>query len=90
MSVIKFPGAQITATMQTQHSGPGNGGSGMEARIASLEMHVQYIRRDLDEVRIDVRDVKHRQERDFRILFRALIVAVLGLAALMAKGFDWI
>ncbi|MBA3563349.1 MAG: hypothetical protein H0W33_04980 [Gammaproteobacteria bacterium] len=62
----------------------------MEARIASLEMHVQYIRRDLDEVRIDVRDVKHRQERDFRILFRALIVAVLGLAALMAKGFDWI
>lgn len=29
-------------------------------------------------------------ERDFRILFGALIAVTLGLAGLMARGFGWL
>ncbi|KGK84738.1 hypothetical protein DP64_05840 [Stutzerimonas degradans] len=32
----------------------------MEARVAKLETHVEYIRRDLDEVLADVRTIKSR------------------------------
>ena len=44
------------------HTGNGNppGGDDMEARVAKLETHVEYIRRDLDEVRTDVKAIKSR------------------------------
>ncbi|QXI02281.1 hypothetical protein HV782_009855 [Pseudomonas monsensis] len=62
----------------------------MEARVAKLETHVEYIRRDLDAVRIDVHEHRKETRADFRILFGALITTALGLAALMAKGFGWV
>lgn len=45
-----------------ERNGGGNppGGNDMEARVAKLETHVEYIRRDLDEVRIDVKAIKSR------------------------------
>lgn len=48
-------------------------------------------RLDATNQRIDaLRDsLKDALERDFRIMFGALITAVVGLAALMAKGFHW-
>src|ERR1700693_6343698 len=72
---------------------PGGGGPynpSMEARVAKLESSVEYIQRDIGEIKTDIRDIKKAVETDFRLLFGALILAVLGLASLMAKGFHWI
>ncbi|MBF8746868.1 hypothetical protein IRZ74_14660 [Pseudomonas monteilii] len=62
----------------------------MEARVARLETHVEYIRRDLDVIVADLSEHRKETRSDFRILFGALITTALGLAALMAKGFGWI
>jgi hypothetical protein len=32
----------------------------MEPRVTELETHLKYIRRDMDEVRGDVKSIKHR------------------------------
>lgn len=85
--------------------GPGNtggngGGDDLEARVAQLETHVQYIRRDIDSLKDDVREFRgetktelasiHSVMRgDFRLLFGSLIAVALGLAGMMAKGFGW-
>ena len=61
----------------------------MEARIAKLEVAVEYIQRDIKELKDDVRALRKELSTDFRILFGALISTTLGLAALMAKGFGW-
>ena len=42
------------------------------------------------EMRAEFTVVRREMRKDFMILFGALIAAVLGLAALMAKGFHWI
>lgn len=73
----------------------------MEARVAKLEAHFEYIRRDLDTLKGDVSEfrtetktsigkVRDNLERDFRLVFGVVIVVALGLAGLMAKGFHWI
>lgn len=36
------------------------GGDDMQARVAKLETHAEYIRRDLDEVMTDVKTIKSR------------------------------
>jgi len=62
----------------------------MEARVARLESDVAHIRTDITDVKADLRDLRKDGQRDFRILFGAVIVATLGLAGLMARGFGWI
>ena len=62
----------------------------MEPRVVKLETHVEYIRRDLDGIRMDVRKHRNETRSEFRILFSALITASLGLAAIVAKGFGWV
>ncbi len=70
--------------------GPGDsGGNNVEARIAKLEATVEHIQSDMRDVKEDVRDHRRDGERDFRILFGAIITVALGLAALMARGFHW-
>ncbi|MFL1526093.1 hypothetical protein [Pseudomonas sp. O230] len=32
----------------------------MESRVVELETHLEYIRRDMDEIRSDVKSIKHR------------------------------
>ena len=59
---------------------------GMEARIAKLETTVEYIQRDIKELKEDVRAIR---TTDFRLLFGAIIAVALGLSGLMAKGFHW-
>ena len=61
----------------------------MEERLAKLDSDIEYIKRDIGEIKTDVRDLRGHQERDFRLLFGA-IAAGAGLAALMARGFRWI
>ncbi|HCS41556.1 MAG TPA: hypothetical protein DIW52_01815 [Pseudomonas sp.] len=35
-------------------------GAAADSRIAELEAHLKYIRRDMDEIRDDVKSIKHR------------------------------
>lgn len=69
--------------------GPPHDG-GMEARVAKLESAVEYIQRDIAEVKADLKDIKKDARTDFRVLFGAVIAVALGLAGLMAKGFHWL
>lgn len=65
----------------------------MESRIAKLETAVEYIQREVGELKADVRavrgDISGIRTTDFRILFGAIITVALGLAGLMGKGFHW-
>jgi len=86
-NILKFPGSAIS------HIDGGGGGGydeGMESRIAKLEASSAHIERDITEIKTDLRDMKKYMREDFRLLFSAIIAAVLGLAAIMAKGFHWI
>jgi len=62
----------------------------MDARIGKLESDVEYIKRDIGEVKTEIREVRLHQERDFRLLFGALVFVALGLGGILAKGFGWI
>lgn len=68
--------------------------SAMETRLARIEVAVEYMQRDIKELKDDVRGI-HAQlngirTTDFRILFGALITVALGLSGVMAKGFGWL
>ena len=67
--------------------GGGGDNGGMEARVAKLETAVEYIQRDIAELKEDVRAIR---TTDFRLTFGAIIFVALGLAGLMAKGFNWL
>jgi hypothetical protein len=78
-----------------EHSALAGGGSGphdpgMEARIAKLEADVGHVQRDIGDIKTDIREIRNTLVTDFRLLFGALIVATLGLAGVMAKGFHWL
>src|SRR6266403_1405601 len=62
----------------------------LESDVAVLKTDVEYMKRDLSEMRTDVRGFRDRQERDFRLLFGAIIFVTLGLTGVLAKSFGWI
>lgn len=45
---------------EIKNSAKPNGEVDMEPRVVELETHLKYIRRDMDEVRGDVKSIKHR------------------------------
>jgi hypothetical protein len=61
----------------------------IEIDVAVLKTDVAYIKRDTAELRTGMERLSINQERDFRVLFGALIFVAVGLAGLMAKGFGW-
>ncbi len=72
----------------------------MEARVAVLEEITAATKAAIADLRQDIRDLRTKTlrrddalrdalERDFRILFSALISVAIGLATMMAKGFHW-
>jgi hypothetical protein len=68
----------------------------MEPRVAVLEANIGFLKDEMTEVRKDVREMRGdinglraQDEKNFRLLFGALIAVALGLAGLMAKGFHW-
>jgi hypothetical protein len=73
--------------------GDGENG-GMESRVAKLEIAVEYIQRDIVEIKGHINalrnDVSGIRTTDFRIIFGAITTVAIGLAGLMAKGFGWI
>ena len=70
--------------------GGGGDNGGREARIAKLEASASHLERDVSELRADVREIKRDQRADFRTTWAAIIAVALGLAGLMAKGFNWL
>jgi hypothetical protein len=62
----------------------------MEARVAKLEAGIEFIGREITEIKNDVRSLRDNARTDFRVLFGAIIVAALGLAGIIAKGFHWL
>jgi hypothetical protein len=48
------------------------------------------LRTDIRDMRNDIGSLRQRQERDFRLLFGAIIVVALGLAGLIARTQHWI
>lgn len=72
------------------HGGGGGDNEGMEARVAKLEVAVEYIQRDITDIKIDLREIKKDAREDFRILAGMIAALGLGLSGLMAKGFHWL
>jgi hypothetical protein len=66
----------------------------MAQSIGKLEANVSHIQKDLGEFKTEMKSelgkVRGRMDRDFRMLFGALISVALGLGGLMAKGFGWL
>lgn len=56
------PLAERRADYQTKlkHSAETTGETDMEPRVIELETHLKYIRRDMEEIRGDVKSIKHR------------------------------
>ena len=90
-SVIPFQGPRYS--YQDNNLPPGGGGS-MEARVAKLEASVEHIQIDISDIKIDLREIRKDLTSGFssirREFFLALIFVALGLAGLLAKGFNWI
>ena len=59
-------------------------------RVARLEAAVEHIQSDTADIKMDIREIKRDAKTDFRLLFGALITMAVGLAGLMAKGFNWL
>lgn len=72
----------------------GNGGGGtfdgMEARVAKIESDLGHLTRDAGEMKTDIREMRKDSRSDFRMLFGAIITVAIGLAALIARGFEWL
>ena len=71
---------------QALHTGGGGGTfDGMEARVAKLEVDMEYIKRDVSELRSDMRDVRDRTvkiESDVSHLpSKAFVFSVYGIIA---------
>lgn len=63
-----------------------SGGDGMEARIARLESAVEYIHRDVADIKTDVREIRGKMDTHFYWILGAFA----GLLAVLARGFHWI
>lgn len=78
--------------MRSEREPPDN--DEMEARVAKLEAALEFVQRDIGQLRSDVgelrKDISAIRTTDFRLLFGAIIAVALGLAGMMAKGFHWL
>ncbi len=62
----------------------------MAQSIGKLEADMSYVQKDIGAMKSDIGQIRERQDRDFRLLFGAIITVALGLGTLMAKGFGWL
>lgn len=58
--VVPFAEKRANHQAEFKNSAKPNGEVDMEPRVVELETHLEYIRRDMDEVRGDVKSIKHR------------------------------
>lgn len=62
----------------------------MEARVAKLEAAMEYVQRDIAEIKGDLRALAAKVDNHFLITGGMIIATALGLAGLLAKGFHWL
>lgn len=62
----------------------------MESRIVRLETIVEATDKRLGLIESDVRSIRDKVDTNFHITWVGIIVAALGLAGLMARGFHWL
>ncbi|MCY1341524.1 hypothetical protein D9M68_138710 [compost metagenome] len=92
-NVIKGGWNDTSGKQGNNTSGNPPGGDDVEARLAKLETHFEYIRRDLDEVAVDVKEI-HTDLTSIKRRMAYLAggsVVVLGILAWIANNrFDQI
>jgi hypothetical protein len=84
---IRLPGTPVTplaerrASYRTEqnNSAKPTGEVDMEPRVVELETHLKYIRRDMEEVRGDVKSIKHRLA--YAAGGTAVVIGLLGWIA---------
>jgi len=84
---------RVVGIFTGRHVDPPSGGGddgAMQARVAKLEAGVAHLERDVADIRAELRLLRSDQRADFRLTWGAIIVAALGLAGLMVKGFHWL
>jgi hypothetical protein len=64
--------------------------SEMEAKVAKLENAVEYMQRDISEIKTDLLEIRKDFRTYFHLLFGAIIAVALGLTGLIAKVFHWV
>ncbi|HEY3597580.1 MAG TPA: hypothetical protein VGL08_08730 [Paraburkholderia sp.] len=57
----------------------------METRTTKVETSLENVQQNVDLLRGDIKDLRKSQRSDFHITWTGLI----GLAAILAKGFHW-
>lgn len=62
----------------------------MEARVAKLEAAMEYVQRDIGEIKTDIKEIRSNARTDFFVTWGSMIAGFLGLAGMMAKGFGWL
>ncbi|HEF4761616.1 TPA: hypothetical protein SAN82_004073 [Pseudomonas putida] len=58
--VTSLAGQRANHQAELENSVKPNGEVDMEPRVVELETHLKYIRKDMEEVRSDVKSIKHR------------------------------
>lgn len=92
MGIIHTPDARHWKGPPRGYADAGGDGydGGMEARVAKLEAAMEFVQRELSDIKADLREVKRDARTDFRITWGAMITGFLSLAGLLAKGFGWL
>ncbi|UHS60580.1 hypothetical protein HRR99_03110 [Agrobacterium vaccinii] len=78
----RFSQAAEAAKREADLHGGGNGGNngGMEARLAKLEADLEYVKRDVSELRTDMRDVRDRAVRiESSMATKSFVFGVYGI-----------
>lgn len=84
------PGFEPQPPDDVQFGGGGGTIGGMEARVARLESDMEYVKRDVSEIKGDLKDFRKEAREDFRVTFGVIVFVAIGLAGIMAKGFGWL
>ena len=91
--ILPFPNRGSQKELETK--GGSGDSSGMppddpiNARVAVLEHIAKETSETLKAIRGDLKDMRDRQERDFRIAMAWTFTMACVLVGIMAKGFKW-
>ncbi|MGE1175866.1 hypothetical protein [Pseudomonas sp. BW7P1] len=77
--VAPFSDARTSPETEIKSDANSNGETIMEPRFTELETHLKYIRRDMDEVRGDVKAIKYRLA--YAAGATAVVITLLGWIA---------
>ena len=62
----------------------------MEARLAKLEASMEYVQRDISDIKVDIRRIYDSVDKNLKLYFAGLVTVALGLAGIIARGFGWL